>query len=93
MDFDAVDREITPRPVKFKIGGEMFAADLNVNAGAMLRWMRNGSKVESVPILLDALMGEDESERLEEALDGEPFEALNELTRWLGNQMGDEAGN
>lgn len=93
-DFDAVVREVEDRPVGFKLGGEQFTAQMNMNAGSMLRWMRSGSRIESIPNLLSSLLGDDEYERLEDVLieNDVSFEALEEVILWLAEQMG-SSGN
>ena len=93
-DFDAVVREVEDRPVGFKLGGEDWEANLNINAGAMLKWMRSGSRIESIPALLTTLLGEEQYETFEEMLEREdiPFETLEEVILWLAEQMG-SSGN
>lgn len=93
-DFDAVVREAEDRPVTFKLGGEEFTAQMNMNAGSMLKWMRSGSRIESIPTLLSSLLGDEDYERLEEVLIDQniPFETLEEVILWLAEQMG-SSGN
>lgn len=90
MDFDRADREVESRPVEFKLAGERWEADLNLNAGRLLRWMRQGSRIEAVPTLLEALLGDDQYERFEDKLDEEriPFSDLEDLLVWLVKQVG-----
>ena len=95
-DFDAVEREeVTSQPVEFQLAGERWSANLNVNAGYMLRWMRSGSRVEAIPQLLIALLGEKQYEKLEEALieSGYPMAVMEEVILWLAEQMGSDSGN
>jgi hypothetical protein len=89
-DFDAVEREFTARPVPFKVAGREWTADLSVNAGRMLRWMRSGSRVEALPTLLIALLGEDQYTELEDALAETNYDmaVLEEVVLWLAEQMG-----
>jgi hypothetical protein len=93
-DFDAVVREVEDRPVGFRVGGEDFTANLNTNAGAMLKWMRSGSRIESIPTMLIALMSEAQYERMEDVLIKKniPYETLEEVILWLAEQMG-SSGN
>ena len=96
-DFDAVAAEKGPqpdRPVTFKLAEQTWEANLTVNAGAMLKWMRTGSKVEGIPALLDALMGEKQVIALEKALQKEDvdFSVMEGVILWLAEQMGD-SGN
>lgn len=93
-DFDAADREVEDRPVGFRVAGEDFSANLNTNAGEMLRWMRSGSRIESIPAMLVALLGEPEYERMEAALikEGTTYVVLEEVILWLAEQMG-SSGN
>lgn len=92
-DFDAAEREFTSRPLNFKVAGREWTADLSVNAGRMLRWMRSGSRVEALPTLLIALLGEDQYNELEKALVDTNYDmaVLEEVVLWLADQMGSSA--
>lgn len=96
-DFDAIAAELgeePDRPVTFLLAEQTWEANLTVNAGAMLRWMRTGSKIEGIPALLDALMGEKQVIKLEDALieKGLDFSIMEKVILWLAEQMGD-SGN
>ena len=96
-DFDAIAAELgeePDRPVTFQLADQTWEANLTINAGAMLRWMRTGSKVEGIPALLDALMGEKQVIKLEDALieKGLDFSIMEKVILWLAEQMGD-SGN
>lgn len=96
MDFDAVDREITETPIGFKVGGEEFSANMNLNAGDTLVWMRNATDLSATPMLVEMVLGEKEYERLITTLKASTLDAsfLLELVEFLGEhlQMG-QSGN
>lgn len=88
-DFDATEREVDDRTVPFKLGGRTWDANLSPNAGRLLRWMRQGSKVEAIPGLLEAVLGDDylvfEQTMIDENV---PFPAVEEVLVWLVQQVG-----
>lgn len=65
-DFDAAyaESEAETRPFGFIYGGEKFVADLNPDAGALLTWMRHGSKIESIPQMLLCFLNEEDVDRI-----------------------------
>ena len=95
-DFDAVEREFKDIPVSFKVGGEEFTANMNLNAGDTLMWMRASGDLSSTPKLIEMVLGEDEFDRfikvLKKSKTGANF--LIELVEYLGEhlQVGD-SGN
>ncbi len=95
-DFDAVEREITETPIGFTVAGEQFTANMNLNAGDTLVWMRSASDLSATPLLIEMVLGEKEYERLIKTLRGSELDAnfLLELVEFLGEnlQMG-ESGN
>lgn len=95
-DFDAVEREVADKPVGFTAAGEEFTADMNLNAGDTLVWMRNATDLSSTPLLIEMVLGEKEYERLIKVLKDSDLNAdfLLELVQFLGEhlQMGD-SGN
>lgn len=96
MDFDAVEREINETPVGFKVGGEEFSANMNLNAGDTLVWMRSATDLGATPMLIEMVLGEKEYTRLVGTLQASNLDAsyLLELVEFLGEhlQMG-QSGN
>ncbi len=83
---DAAAEEIEARVVSFTIGGEDFSCDLNVNAGEILTWMRSGSKIEGVPLILETFLSEEDFERILETK--ATWAAMEELIKWLMGELG-----
>lgn len=63
-DFDAAVGEVEEAWWVFKFHGQEFKANLNVDGAVILKWMRNARSMEAIPILLEAVLGEDEYKRL-----------------------------
>ena len=59
-DFDAVEYEVFDKKEYFLYEGTYFEADLNVEAGKVLRWMRMGQTIEAVPEMLVLFIGEEQ---------------------------------
>lgn len=96
-DFDAMVEEQGTSPdrfMTFKLADQEWTANLRVNAGDMLDWMRTGSKVEAIPALLDALLGEKQTIELIKALKKSEidFSVMEKVVLWLAEEMGD-SGN
>jgi hypothetical protein len=95
-DFDAVEREVNETPIGFKVESEEFVANMNLNAGDTLVWMRKAGDLSATPMLIEMVLGEKEYERLIKALRASKLDAgfLLELVEYLGEhlQMG-ESGN
>jgi hypothetical protein len=88
-DFDAVEREIHDVPVEFVVGGEKFTANMNLNAGDTLVWMRNAADLSATPRLVEMVLGEKEFARLVKTLQASKLDAsfLLELVEYLGEFM------
>ncbi len=95
-DFDATVREVKETPVGFRVGGEDFVANMNLNAGDTLEWMEHGEDLSSTPRLLRMVLHKD-YERLIKTLKASPeldTDYLLELVTFLSEylQMG-QSGN
>lgn len=96
MDFDAVLREAESRPIDFRVGGRVWTADLGVNAGRMLKWFRQGNRVEAIPVLMEALLGDKQYTEFEDAMVDANYDlaGLEKIILWLAEQMGSgDSGN
>lgn len=89
-DFDATEREIREVPVGFQVEGAQFIADMNLNAGDTLVWMRQGSDLKSTPLLMEMVLGKSETDRLIEVLQSSKkydTDFLLELVTYLGEHL------
>jgi hypothetical protein len=90
-DFDQGVEEVEDNWAEFKYGGEEFKVNFNVPAGPILKWMRQGSKLEAIPLLLETLLPIADVERLigTNANMGQ----LTELITWLAEELGGQGNS
>jgi len=85
-DFDAVEYEVFDKKEYFLYEGEYFEADLNVEAGKVLRWMRMGQTIEAVPEMLVLFVGEEQFEAICDK--GAQWPKLQAVVKWLAEKLG-----
>lgn len=86
-DFDDAQGEVEERWTEFQFGGERFKVNLNVDGGAILRWMAEGSKIEAVPKLLQTFITDkSDYERLLKTR--QPWSKYDALVTWLAEELG-----
>lgn len=90
-DFDDAEGEaLEERWADVKFGDEHFKVNLNVDGGNILRWMRKGSSMEGIPLLIEIFFPDkDDYERLLNVR--APWSKYEELGLWLVSELSGES--
>ena len=85
-DFDLAQYEEDEVIFQFRYQGEMFTAQTNVDAKEMFKLLRTGASGEALPQLADAMLGEEQVERMLSL--GGGWLKMQAVIEWLSGELG-----